>query len=60
MAQFSENDGGYIIILALNTLYIFDSDKIKKKEVDISSFNAIHLCITPYKKDSQNLYFFRI
>ena len=61
MAQFSENDGEYIILLVLNTLYIFDSNKIFLFSSDIStSIDGDHYCLTPYKKDSQNYLHFII
>ena len=47
IVQFSENDGGYIIILAMNILYFFYPDGTL-----INSFSfteeAEHYCINPY------------
>ena len=56
IVQFSENDGGYIIILAMNKLYFFTPDGTL-----INSFNfteeAEHYCINPYKLEDNYLYY---
>ena len=61
MAQFCGDDGGYILILALNILYLFDYEGNKKKSYDISTYiNGNFYRITPYKKDSDNYLHFII
>ena len=56
IVQFSENDGGYIIILAMNKLYFFYPDG-----TIINSFSfteeAEHYCINPYKLEDNYLYY---
>ena len=56
IVQFSENDGGYIIILAMSKLYFFQPDGEY-----INSFNfteeAEHYCINPYKLENNYLYY---
>ena len=51
MAQFSNEYGGYILIIVINQLYIFDNDK---NNIGIKSLDGIisgsHYCIIPYKK----------
>ena len=58
IAQFSSNNGGYILILIMNVLYIFDKNK--------NFLNVIHLKIAtkkfkysliPNKKENNYLYF---
>ena len=61
MNQFSEDDEGYILILALNTLYLFNNKKILIKFFDISNYiNGNFYRITPYKKDNENYLHFII
>jgi len=56
IVQYSEDDGGYIIILAKNKLYFFKPDGAY-----INSFNfteeAAHYCINPYKLENNFLYY---
>ena len=58
MAQFSQENGGYIIILVKNIIYIFDSNKnLLKNETLNGIINGKHYCIIPYKKNNNNLNF---
>jgi hypothetical protein len=56
IVQFTENDGGYIIILAMYKLYFFYPDGTL-----INSFSfteeAPHYCINPYKLEDNYLYY---
>ena len=59
LAQFSENDDGYILILVMNVLYIFYPDGTRITSYNISNIiNGDYYCITPYKKESNKLYYF--
>ena len=63
MEQFSQNDGGYILVLVLNTLYIFENSKIFMKSFDISdkiNVDNNYNYIIPYKKDDSNYLHFVI
>ena len=58
MAQFSENNDGYLLILISNNLYIFD--KNEKKIISINFFNKIngsHFSLIPNKKNNNCIYF---
>ena len=58
LAQFSADNGGYIIILVMDILYIFDPDGNKIDSYDLREYiNAIHYCLIPYKKENNLLYF---
>ena len=58
MVQFSEKDGGYIMILVKDILYIFDADGNKITSFDFSSsINAKHYCLIPYKKNNNYLHY---
>ena len=58
MAQFSSEYEGYILIYIQNNIYIFNSNKILLKSHNfIDSINGAHYCITPYKKENNNLIF---
>ncbi len=59
IAQFPSEYDGYIIIFVQNIIYIFDSNKNKKKSQNMTeSINSSHYCIIPYKKINDNLNFF--
>ena len=58
LAQFSENDGGYILVLAKEILYFFKADGTyvsNKNLADLIASN--YYCLTPYKKEDNNLYY---
>ena len=51
MAQFEKINGEYILILVKNMIYIFSSDEILLKNIDLSSeISGDHYCLIPYKK----------
>ena len=58
MAQFSENDGGYIIIIVKNKIYFFKYEGTKIIDLDLpDSIDAKHYCIIPYKRENNYLYY---
>ena len=58
MAQFPQEDGGYILILFKNIIYIFDNNKNYLKNENLEgTLNGKHYCIIPYKKTNTNLIF---
>ena len=51
LTQFSEEDGGYIMILAMNIIYFFESDGSLLDSTDLSVYiNADYYSLIPYKK----------
>ena len=58
IAQFSSEDGGYIIVLSLNIIYFLTSEGIFIDSKNLSSIiDGEHYCITPYKNDNNNLHY---
>ena len=58
LAQFSEEQGGYIIILVMRILYIFNRDGTNPKSVNLTEeINLTHYGLTPYKKFDNKLDF---
>ena len=58
MAQFSEENEGFIIILVNHTLYFLESDGTRKSNIDLpDAIDSIHYCIIPYKKERFYLYY---
>ena len=56
IAQFSDEDGGYIMIIVNDTLYIFQENGTPITSIDLSnSINSIHYCLIPYKKENNFL-----
>ena len=56
--QFSNENGGHILILVMNTLYIFNREGTEEKTVDLSQkINGDHYGLTPYKKEDKQLIF---
>ena len=59
MAQFPKEYDEYIIIFVQKIIYIFDKNKNKLKDQNITdSVNAENYCIIPYKKNNNELNFF--
>ena len=59
MAQFSNDHGGYIIILVNDVIYLYASNKDFIKSQNISEIiNAEYYSLIPYKKDNNNLIFY--
>ena len=59
MAQFSLDDGGYLLVAIQNILYIFDNNKELKKNYNLTEeINADQYQIIPYKNDNNILNFF--
>ena len=58
MAQFSEKDKGYIMILTNETMYFFESDGtiINITNLKDSIFGS-HYCLIPFKKENNYLYY---
>ena len=59
MAQFSNKDGGYLLILVMNILYFFKQDGSFLSSVDLSDLiNDDHYySITPYKNEDNTLHY---
>ena len=58
MTQFSEEDGGYIMILSMDIIYFFDSDGILLNNKDLSDYiNADYYSLIPYKKTGNYLHY---
>ena len=58
IVQFSSEDDGYIVILSLDIIYFLTNEGIFIGSEDLSSLiNANHYCITPYKKENNNLHY---
>ena len=58
IAQFSEEDGGYIMIIVNDTLYFFQENGTPIKSLDLSiSISSLHYCLIPYKKEADFLYY---
>ena len=58
MAQFSEEDEGYILILTNEIIYFFESEGINIDNVDLTDIiDAAHYCLTPFKKEDNYLYY---
>ena len=61
MAQFSNENNGYILIFAKKKLRIFDNQKNLLKEEEITDSEIINtniLNLIPYKKDDNILFFY--
>ena len=60
MAQFSEDDGGYIMILVKNRIYFLEYNGTKIYDLDLnnSTDSSSHYCIIPYKKEGNILNYF--
>ena len=58
LAQFSENDGGYILVLAMEIIYFFKADGTIFSTKNLTNLiDSNYYCITPYKKENNNLYY---
>ena len=58
LTQFSEEDGGYIMILAMNIIYFFESDGSLLDSTDLSVYiNADYYSLIPYKKSDNCLHY---
>ena len=58
IVQFSEDNGGYIMILVFNLIYFFNSDGVKINTIILPNLiRAINYCLTPYKKENNYLYY---
>ena len=58
MAQFSEEDGEYIIILSNEIIYFFESDGTKINDVNLTDIiDANYYCLIPFKKENNYLYY---
>ena len=58
IAQFSEEDGEYIVIIINDTLYFFKENGTPITSIDLSnSINSIYYCLIPYKKENNFLYY---
>ena len=61
MAQFTPENGGYILIIAKDILYIFGSDGSKIHSLPINEyFTSTNYYITPYKKEEENYLYYII
>ena len=53
IAQFSSEEGGYIIVLALDIIYFLDSEGLLINSKNLSnSIDGEHYCVTPYKNEN--------
>ena len=58
LTQFSENDGGYILVLAMEIIYFFKADGTIFSTKNLTNLiDSNYYCITPYKKENNNLYY---
>ena len=58
IAQFSEENDGYILILVMDILYIFDQGGTEHKIFNLTQeINGAHYGLTPYKKEGDKLIF---
>jgi len=58
IAQFSEENDGYILILVMDILYIFDQGETEYKICNLTQeINGAHYGLTPYKKEGNKLIF---
>ena len=58
IAQFSSEDGGYIMVLALNKIYFFSSEGNFINNIDLSYYiNANYYSLVPYKKENNFLHY---
>ena len=58
MEQFSEEYGGYILILVRNIIYFFDSNGNNIYSENLSEYlNGNYYCLIPYKKEGNYLYY---
>ena len=58
IAQFTEENGGYILILVTDILYIFDQGGTEYNVFNLTEeINGAHYGLTPYKKDGNKLIF---
>ena len=59
MAQFSNKDGGYLLILVMNILYFFKQDGSFLSSVDLSNLinGDYYYSITPYKNEDNTLHY---
>jgi len=56
--QFSKEDGGYLMVLALNKIYFFTSDGSKINSIYIPCIShSDYYCLIPYKKQNNYLYY---
>ena len=57
-AQFSQDDGGYIMVLAKNIIYFFEAEGIFIYSIDLSeSINGNYYNLLPYKKEGDYLHY---
>ena len=59
MAQFSNKDGGYVLIIVMNILYFFEKDGTFLISVDLSNLinGNYYYSITPYKNEDNTLHY---
>ena len=58
MVQFPEKDNGYVMILAQEVIYFFESDGTLINNIDLKEIiNAEKYCLIPYKKENNDLYY---
>ena len=58
IAQFSSEEGGYIIVLALDIIYFLDSEGLLINSKNLSnSIDGEHYCVTPYKNENYKLHY---
>ena len=58
LTQFSSEDGGYILILVMDILYIFESNGTIIENITLTNtISANHYYINPYKVEDNNLHF---
>ena len=56
--QFSEDDGGYIMVLAMNKIYFFDNEGNYIYTIDLSdTINGNYYNLLPYKKEGNYLHY---
>ena len=60
-AQFSNSNGGHILILVMDILYVFNSEGADSKMVDLTGkISGAHYGLTSYKKEEDNKLIFII
>ena len=58
MVQFSEEDGEYIMILAMNIIYFFEQNGNLLDKADLSEYiNADYYSLVPFKRDDNYLHY---
>ena len=58
IAQFSSQDGGYVMVLVLDKMHFLTCEGTKIGEVDLSEeISGDHYSLTPYKKEDNELHY---